>query len=102
MNLSWDSVTAIGTCLGAVATSCACIIALYQTRLSVKKRIKQIIHDNMVIINGNDDNTYCDICIYNIGNRIINIRGVGYKSSKKKSYAFINPSYVSDGHITPF
>ena len=70
--LFWNKVSAIGTCLGALATFIAVVVALYQTQLTNKKKLKLKFNDPVTIVNPNTGQQlgdYIGITIINIGNR---------------------------------
>jgi len=51
--LFWNKVSAIGTCLGVLATFIAVVVALYQTRLTNKKKLKLKFNDPVTIVDPN-------------------------------------------------
>lgn len=70
--LFWNKVSAIGTCLGALATFIAVVVSLYQTKLTNKKKLKLKFNDPVTIVNPNTGEQledYIGITIINIGNR---------------------------------
>lgn len=70
--LFWNKLSAIGTCLGALATFIAVVVALYQTKLTNKKKLKLKFNDSVTIVNPNTGQQlgdYIGITIINIGNR---------------------------------
>ena len=52
-NLFWTAFGAIGGTLGAVATTAAVVVALWQTKYSQKKIIKLAFSDNFQLYNTN-------------------------------------------------
>lgn len=50
-NLFWSAFGAIGGTLGAVATTAAVVVALWQTKYSQKKIIKLAFSDNFQLYN---------------------------------------------------
>ena len=50
--LFWTAVGAIGGTLGAIATTAAVIVALWQTKYSQKKKLKLAFSDNVEIAIG--------------------------------------------------
>lgn len=68
----WEAISAIGTCCGAIATFCACVIALWQTKTAYRKKLKIIFNDNITFINPRvlpNNEQFVGISIYNKGNR---------------------------------
>lgn len=88
--LLWNKVSAIGTCLGALATFIAVIVALYQTKLTNKKKLKLKFNDPVTIVNPNTGQQlgdYIGITIINIGNREVIIDDwsiLPYNKSKER------------------
>lgn len=71
-NINWEAISAIGTCLGALATFVACVIALWQTKIAYKKKLKVVFNDNITFINPlllKNNEKFVGISIYNKGNR---------------------------------
>lgn len=80
-NLFWTAFGAIGGTLGAVATFIAVIVALWQTKLSYKKKVLLSFTDNITIIPGigNGCYHYIGVTVTNIGNRDIVIQNWGFE-----------------------
>lgn len=78
--LFWNAFGAIGGTLGAMATSAAVLVALWQTKYSQKKKIKISFTDDIAIVSENGDNIYrfVGLEIINIGNREVIISGWGF------------------------
>lgn len=74
--LFWTAFGTIGTILGAIATTFAVIVALWQTKYSTKKKLKLIFNDNIKVYDNKTLkllNEYVGITIINVGNRDVNI-----------------------------
>ena len=54
-NLFWTAFGAIGGTLGAVATTAAVIVALWQTKYANKKRLKVEFSDNIIVVPSQGD-----------------------------------------------
>ena len=81
-NIDWNVVSAIGTCLGALATFGACLIALWQTKIAYKKSLKIIFNDNIKLSHPSipeEESEYVNIQIINTGNRDIAISEWAYE-----------------------
>lgn len=80
-NLFWTAFGAIGGTLGAVATTGAVIVALWQTKYSQKKKLDIYFTDNFQLYNQNSGASvkYIGIRVTNIGNRKIIITNWGMK-----------------------
>lgn len=85
---NWVAISSIGTCLGAIATFCACAIALWQTKYNNIKRIR--IHFNEYIFMNHpmipkEEQKYVGATIINDGNRPVNITewAIELKNDKK-------------------
>ena len=90
-NINWNMVSAVGTCLGALATFCACFIALWQTRIAYKKKIKLTFSDNITItdMNAKINIKLVSVTIYNTGNKDIEIRELAIHTNNKSKYILI-------------
>lgn len=79
-NLFWDAFGAIGGILGAIATFTAVIVALWQTKINYKKKLKLSFSDEITIINANDNTlvNYIGVTVTNIGNREVFIKNWGF------------------------
>ena len=75
--LFWTAFGAIGGTLGAVATTAAVIVALWQTKYANKKRLKVAFSDNIIAVPLQGDlsqkREYVEITVTNIGNRRIKV-----------------------------
>lgn len=80
-NLFWNAFGAIGGTLGALATTIAVIVALWQTKDSQKKKIKLSFNEDITIVpqNAKAFYRYVGVTVTNIGNRDIVISGWGFK-----------------------
>lgn len=75
--LFWTAFGAIGGTLGAIATTAAVIVALWQTKYANKKQLKVEFSDNIVVVpsqgNLSQKREYVGITVTNIGNRRIKV-----------------------------
>lgn len=80
-NLFWSAFGAIGGSLGAFATACAVIVALWQTKYSQKKKIRLDFNEDITIVpqNAKEFYRYVGVKVVNIGNRDIVINSWGFK-----------------------
>lgn len=80
INLFWNAFGAIGGTLGAVATFIAVIVALWQTKLNYKKKLKVSFSDKHSIVATNENKiiNYIGLTVTNIGNREVFIKNWGY------------------------
>lgn len=78
--LFWTAFGAIGGTLGAVATAVAVIVALWQTKLNYKKKLKLSFSDSITIVpeTGSKFYKYVGLTITNIGNRDVVINNWGF------------------------
>jgi len=78
-NLFWTAFGAIGTTLGAVATTAAVIVALWQTKYSQKKKLLLDFTDDIQLYNQNTGESikFIGITISNVGNRKVTIQSWG-------------------------
>lgn len=87
-NLFWTAFGAIGGTVGALATSAAVIVALWQTKYSNKKKLKLAFYDDTRLLPSNGDLTlkreYVSITVTNIGNRNIKVCSWQVKLPGKK------------------
>lgn len=102
-----DYISTIASVIGSLATACACIISLYQTRLSLKRIIKMRVYPDYVILDGDgvklNNQKFISFDMINSGNVDVIITDAGYKLSKRHKGVFtVNPYYSSDGIITPW
>lgn len=80
-NLFWSAFGAIGGTLGALATTIAVIVALWQTKYNQKKKIKLSFCEDITIVQQNAKvfHRYVGVKVTNIGNRDIVISSWGFK-----------------------
>ena len=92
--INWSAISAIGTCCGAVATFCACVIALWQTKYNNRKKIK--IHFNEYVLLSHpmipkEEQKFVGATIVNEGNRSVNITDWAFElKNNKKSVLILN------------
>lgn len=96
ITINWEAISAI-------ATSVACIIALWQTHVAYKKKLKFSFHDNAMVVNGEKQLEIVKLDIYNVGNRAIEITGWGLLLRNGVEVAFSPPSqeWVFLGGLLP-
>ena len=96
-NLFWTAFGAIGGTLGAVATTAAVVVALWQTKYSQKKIIKLAFSDNFQLYNPNTGESvkFIGISVTNIGNRKVIIRTWGVHL--KEGSAIVMPPVDANG-----
>lgn len=75
-NLFWTVFAAIGQAVGAIATSAAVIITLWQIRYANRKRLKLRFSDKNVVFseNGNLEFHFVNLTVTNIGNRNVIVK----------------------------
>lgn len=110
-NLFWTAFGAIGTVLGSIATTAAVIVALWQTRIAYKKKLKLSFDDNTKIMadSGTIIADFVSLSVTNIGNKDIVISSWGfYLKNKSKVKIFSNlpienlPLLLKNEFITKF
>lgn len=96
-NLFWTAFGAIGGTLGAVATTAAVVVALWQTKYSQKKIIKLGFSDNFQLYNPNTGESvkFIGISVANTGNRKVIIRTWGVHL--KEGSAIVMPPVDANG-----
>ena len=96
-NLFWTAFGAIGGTLGAVATTAAVVVALWQTKYSQKKIIKLGFSDNFQLYNPNTGESvkFIGISVTNTGNRKVIIRTWGVHL--KEGSAIVMPPVDANG-----
>ena len=96
-NLFWSAFGAIGGTLGAVATTAAVVVALWQTKYSQKKIIKLAFSDNFQLYNPNTGESakFIGISVTNTGNRKVIIRTWGVHL--KEGSAIVTPPLDANG-----
>ena len=87
----WAAFAAIGQAVGAIATSVAVIITLWQIKYANKKRLKLRFWDKNVVFseNGNLEFHFVNLTVTNIGNRNVIIKNWGIKVSKKQNLLIV-------------
>ncbi|MDD7404039.1 MAG: hypothetical protein SO170_06155 [Butyribacter sp.] len=90
-DLFWTAFAAIGQAVGAIATSAAVIVTLWQIRYANRKKVKMRFSDKNVVIseNGNLEFHFVNLTVTNIGNRNIIVRNWGIKVSKKQNLLIV-------------
>lgn len=82
LNSFWSAFGAIGGTVGALATTAAVIVALWQTKYSYKKKLKLSFTDNITITPMSGDESvfyhYIGVTVTNIGNRDVVIQNWGF------------------------
>ena len=106
LEIDWNIVSAISTSVGTIATTGACIIALWQTRLANEKRAKVTVVEDSVFVDslgrGYDDVVYLGLRMTNTGNKAIIIKNAGFSISGDKLYYSVIPHFCSDGNNVAF
>ena len=76
----WTAFGAIGSTIGAFCTAAAVIVALWQTKVSYKKKVKITFTDNITIVSAiaTKKHEYVGVTVANIGNREIVINNWGF------------------------
>ncbi len=89
--LFWTAFAAIGQAVGALATSAAVIVTLWQIRYANRKKVKMRFSDKNVVFseNGNLEFHFVNLTVTNIGNRNIIVRNWGIKVSKKQNLLIV-------------
>lgn len=89
--LFWTAFSAIGQAVGAIATSAAVIVTLWQIRYANRKKVKLRFTDNNVVFSerGNLEFHFVNLKVTNIGNRNIIVSNWGIKVSKGYNLLFI-------------
>ena len=102
-NLFWTAFGAIGGSLGAIATSIAVIVALWQTKVTYKKALKLSFSDSIVLVaeNGGNFPRYVGVNVVNTGNRDVIIQNWGFKLNNDKRIIIINDSTPLGKAIQP-
>lgn len=79
-NAFWTAFAAIGSTIGALATTAAVIIALWQTKLHYKKILKVSFIEHYSFMSETDSEVYrfVGLSVTNIGNRITLLHGWGF------------------------
>lgn len=85
-NLFWTAFGAIGGTIGALATTAAVIVALWQTKYTHKKKLKLKFDDNTKIMGGSGQlmADMVSMTVTNIGNREVIIDRWGFKLKDNK------------------
>lgn len=75
--LFWTAFGAIGGTVGALATTAAVVVALWQTKYANMKKLKIQFSDDIILVPSNGDfsrkHKYIEITVTNIGNRNIRL-----------------------------
>ncbi len=102
-NIFWTAFGAIGGTLGAIATSTAVIVALWQTKVTYKKALKLSFSDSIVLVaeNGVTFPRYVGLNVVNTGNRDIIIQNWGFKLKNDKRIIIVNDSTPLGKAIQP-
>lgn len=77
-NINWEAIGAIGTCLGAIATFWAVVVALWQTRISRKKSLELVFEPHFLIPPNSEIKKTLGLTIMNTGMRNITIQEWGF------------------------
>ena len=79
-NLFWTAFGAIGGTVGAVATFTAVVVALWQTKVSYKKKLQLSFTDDIAVVpeSGSGIYRYVGVNVTNVGNRDIVIQSWGF------------------------
>lgn len=106
LEIDWNIVSAISTSVGTIATTGACVIALWQTRLANEKRAKVTVVEDSVVVDSfgeiRDDIVYLGLCMTNTGNKAIIVKNAGFSISGDKLYYSVIPHFCSDGNNVAF
>ena len=79
-NLFWNAFGAIGGTVGALATTGAIVVALWQTKIAYQKKVKLSINENCELLSENwGVKSYIGVTIANAGNRDVVIQRWGYE-----------------------
>lgn len=84
-NLFWTAFGAIGGTIGGIATFAAVVVALWQTKISYKKKLQTSFTDDIAVVpqNGNSTYHYVGVTVTNIGNRDVVINNWGFMCHNK-------------------
>lgn len=90
-SLFWTAFAAVGQAVGAIATSAAVIITLWQIRYANRKKLNLRFSDNNVVFseNGNVEFHFVNLTVTNICNRNVIIKNWGIKVSKKQNLLIV-------------
>ena len=79
-NLFWTAFGAIGGTVGAIATFTAVIVALWQTKISYKKKLQLSFTDDIAVVpeNGSSIYRFVGVSVTNVGNRDVVIQSWGF------------------------
>lgn len=99
-NINWEAIGAIGTCLGAIATFWAVVVALWQTRLTRVKKLNLSFNRNILLYDsGTIDGV--SISVQNTGNRNITIQEIGFVLKDASCLTIINNGLVQQAATLP-
>ena len=88
-SLFWDAFGAIGGTVGALATAAAVIVALWQTKFSVRKKLKLSFDPHTVVMTPQNQKVrFVSLTVVNIGNRDVVIQKWGFRVGKKNYVIF--------------
>lgn len=84
-NVFWTAFGAIGGTVGAVATFTAVVVALWQTKISYKKKLQLSFTDEIAVVpeNGSGVYRYVGVSVTNVGNRDVVIQNWGFACHNK-------------------
>ena len=90
-NLFWTAFGAVGGTVGALATFTAVVVALWQTKISYKKKLKLSFTDDIAVVpdNGSNYYRYIGVTVTNIGNRDVVIQKWGFVCHDKSMMQII-------------
>jgi len=91
-NLFWTAFGAIGGTIGAVATFAAVVVALWQTKISYKKKLQLSFTDNISFVQENRGVVYryVGVSVTNVGNRDVVIQKWGFICHDKSKILIIS------------
>lgn len=87
----WTAFGAIGATAGAIATFAAVVVALWQTKLSYKKKLKLSFTDDIAVVPDQGSTVYrfIGVAATNIGNRDVVIQSWGFICHNKSKYIIV-------------
>lgn len=90
-NLFWTAFGAIGGTVGAIATFTAVVVALWQTRISYKKKLQLSFTDDITVVseNGSDIYRFVGVSVTNVGNRDVVIQSWGFLCHDKSKMLIV-------------
>ena len=90
--LFWTAFGAIGGTIGALATTAAVIVALWQTKHAERKKLKLIFSDSLSLISSGTlgpEEMFVGLSIINVGNRNVIIQNWGFDYHQKGKHALV-------------